>query len=241
MRTPRVYTAQAIEPHSRLELGSEASHYLLKVLRMQEGRELILFNGEGSEFPAMLSAASKKMAVLDIGEQRNLSKESPLYTELAIGLSKGERMDWVIQKATELGVTKLVPLLTERTEVKLKGDRLDKRIHHWKQIAISTCEQCQRNILPFISSAMPFEDYLAYASGSLKLVLHHRSEVALNAHPQPESVSLLVGPEGGLSEQEIQRALTKGFKPLTLGPRVLRTETAPLAALAVLQSHWGDI
>lgn len=240
MRIPRVYTPLSIQAHSHMELDSEASHHLLKVLRMQEGRELILFNGDGQEYPATIYSTHKKNAALEVGGSIDNNRESPLITELAVGLSKGDRMDWVVQKATELGVTQITPLFTERTEVKLKGDRLDKRLQHWRQVAISACEQCQRNQLPTITRPFGLHDYLNNCDNSLKLVLHHRSEQTLKDYPQPTSVSLLIGPEGGLSKQEIQQAITQGFEPLTLGPRVLRTETAPLAVLSVLQSLWGD-
>ena len=150
-------------------------------------------------------------------------------------------MDWVLQKATELGVTSITPLFTERTEVRLKGERLDKKQQHWQQILISACEQCQRNRLPELNSACALEDWIPQAQDGLRYVLHHRSDGGLPDNPQRQPVSLLIGPEGGLSDDEISAAQAHQFKALTLGPRVMRTETAPIAALSVLQFLWGDL
>ena len=241
MRIPRVYIAEQLSPDSTIELSPETSHYLLKVLRMNEGRELIAFDGCGGEYPATISSATKKIATISTGEKVNEHRESPLNTHLAIGLSRGERFDWVLQKATELGVTSITPLFTERTEVKLTGDRLQKKYEHWKQISISACEQCQRNFLPILNNATHFSDYIATESSELKFVLHHRSDQSLSEYGTPDSVSLLIGPEGGLSEEEIQQAENSGFRHLTLGPRILRTETAPIVSLSLVQSLWGDL
>ena len=156
-------------------------------------------------------------------------------------MSRGDRFDWVIQKSTELGVASITPLLSERTEVKLNEQRAEKKLQHWQHIAISACEQCGRNTLPVINAL----DQLAHWAGSVsaqhKLVLHHRATAVTAAPQQPKSLALLVGPEGGLSEAEINLAQTAGFTSMALGPRVLRTETAPVAALAILQSRWGDM
>lgn len=149
-------------------------------------------------------------------------------------------MEWVVQKATELGVSSVTPLLSERGEVKLRGERADKKQAQWQQIAYSACEQCQRNRPPQINPITPLHQLLAGESSALKLVLHHRSTAALQSYSAPTSVCLLIGPEGGFSDAEIDAAQAAGFQPLTLGPRVLRTETAPLAAIAALQTVWGD-
>jgi len=169
-----------------------------------------------------------------------LDMESPLRIEMGIAVSRGERMDWVVQKATELGVTAISPLFTERTEVKLKAERAAKKLRHWQQIAISACEQSGRNQLPTIADFKALPNWLSAVEADRKFVLHHRSD----DHPggeAPTSVALLIGPEGGLSEAEIEAAMDAGFEAMRLGPRVLRTETAPLAALSVLQSRWGDL
>jgi len=241
VRIPRIYTPQAITPSSLLELEEGASHHLLKVLRMQAGRELILFNNSGIEFPAVIEQSGKKIAVVSVGEEIPFNRESPLMTELAIGISRGDRFDWVLQKATELGVTRIVPLFTERTEVRLNNERLLKRQQQWEKILIGACEQCQRNTLPDLLPATPLQHYLDNCDTDYKFILHHRSETRLAELNKPSSVSLLIGPEGGLNSDEILQAEARGFTSLALGPRVLRTETAPIATLAIFQTLWGDI
>lgn len=240
MRIPRVFTHQALISNSTLTLAEPQSHYLSKVLRMQAGRELILFNGEGGEYNAEISVVHKKHVDVSVKEFTTENRQSHLQLELAIGVSRGERMDWVLQKATELGVTKIIPLMTERTEVKLGGERADKKMDHWQQIIISACEQCQRNLLPKLSEPKAYSEWVAQCDAELKFVLHHRDSKALPQEKTTQSVALLIGPEGGLDEDEIAQAIAKGFSPLTLGPRVLRTETAPVAAISLVQYLWGD-
>lgn len=241
MRIPRIYTEQPLQANTDIELEENASRHLGKVLRMQAGRELVLFNGQGGEYAATVSEVGKKAVRVSITAFNPVERESPLPIHLAIGVSRGERMDWVLQKATELGVTKITPLFTERTEVKLSGPRLEKKQQHWQQILISACEQCQRNSLPQLNGAQRFDEWLPSVDESRRFVLHHRTDVALADSAKPQSVALVIGPEGGLSTAEIQRALQHEFQPLALGPRVFRTETAPVAALSVLQYLWGDL
>ena len=240
MRIPRIYTRQNLLSGDTLELEEAASHHLSKVLRMQPGRELILFNGAGGEFAATIHEVSKKHVLVSIAEHSVDNRESPLDLELAIGISRGERFEWVLQKATELGVTKITPLITERTEVKVSGDRQEKMHERWQQIIISACEQCQRNLLPELSAAVQISDWLPQVTSDLRFVLHHRDSQRLPADQTPTSVTLLIGPEGGLSDREITHALEQDFNALTLGPRVLRTETAPVAAISLVQYLWGD-
>lgn len=240
MRIPRIFTEQNLLSGEQIELEESASHHLSKVLRMQAGRELILFNGAGGEFAATIHEVSKKYVAVSIGEHTVHNRESPLELELAIGISRGERFEWVLQKATELGVTKITPLITERTEVKTGGDRQEKMQDRWQQILISACEQSQRNLLPKLSAPIQFSDWLPSVNSDLRFVLHHRDSKMLPAEQKPQSVTLLIGPEGGLSESEIEQALAKSFNALTLGPRVLRTETAPVAAISLVQYLWGD-
>ena len=150
-------------------------------------------------------------------------------------------MDWVVQKATELGVTHITPLLTERTEVKLKAERAEKKLCHWQQIAVSACEQSGRNRVPHVAALTPLNNWLSATEANRKLVLHHRAIKGADPDSTPCSAALLIGPEGGLSDEEIQEAEGEGYQSLQLGPRVLRTETAPLAAITLLQSRWGDM
>jgi 16S rRNA (uracil1498-N3)-methyltransferase len=165
--------------------------------------------------------------------------ESPLHVHIGQGLSRGERMDWAIQKATELGVAEITPIVSSRCEVRLKDERTDKRMSHWRQVAISACEQCGRSVLPLIHPPLVLEDWLKQSSAELKLVLHPVAE-PLTSHRKPQSLAFLIGPEGGLSDNEVALAQSAGFQPARLGPRVLRTETAPIVALAVAQHLWGD-
>lgn len=240
MRIPRVFTKQHLLSGEQIELEESASHHLNKVLRMQVGRELILFNGAGGEFAATIHELSKKHVTISIAEHNIANRESPLELELAIGISRGERFEWVLQKATELGVTKITPLITERTEVKIGGERQEKLHDRWQHILISACEQCQRNLLPALSAPVQISEWLPTVNSDLRFVLHHRDSKTLPADQTPQSATLLIGPEGGLSESEIAQALDKNFNALTLGPRVLRTETAPVAAISLVQYLWGD-
>ncbi len=243
MRTPRIYTEQPLSGQSGLELEPAPSAHIARAMRMGPGDALTLFNGLGGEYAAVIAAVSKKTVVVEIGDFRNTELESPLAIHLGIAISRGDRMDWVIQKATELGVSHVSPLVTERTEVKLKGERADKKIQHWRQIGIAACEQCGRNRLPHIEPLHALPDWLAATTGETKLVLHHRALRAdsTSTEHKPSKISLLIGPEGGLSELEIGLAEQAHFQALRLGPRVMRTETAPLAAIAILQSRWGDM
>lgn len=242
MRCPRIFTPQTLAPDTALTLDAQAAHHVGRVLRMQVGEALILFNGDGGEYRATIVAADKKSVQVTTGTANMDARESPLAIHLGIAISKGERMDWVLQKATELGVARITPLQTERVEVRLRGEREEKKSAHWRAIAVAACEQCGRNRIPTISEIQPLADWLANIEAERKFVLHHRSVATLDSDAeQPQSVALLIGPEGGLSEAEITCAEQNGFASLRLGPRILRTETAPLAALSVLQYLWGDL
>lgn len=241
MRIPRLYLPGPLNSGAELTLGAQESHYLGKVLRLQPGHPLVVFDGQGQEYQAELLSSQKRAAQVLVGEGGPVSRESPLHSHLAIGISRGERMDWVLQKATELGVSAITPLFTARTEVRLQGERLEKKQAHWRQITISACEQCQRNQLPELHPAQTLEQFLPQAGSGLKLVLHHRSAQNLQTMAAPERVTLLVGPEGGLTDLEIESAIGQyQFQPMRLGPRVLRTETAPVVALTAVQLLWGD-
>jgi len=230
-----------LSPDLEVDLEPSASHHILKVLRMSEGRSVTLFNGDGYEYCAKVVSAEKKTATLRVLNQQHLANCSPLTSELAIGLSKGDRIDWVIQKATELGVSVISPLFTERCEVRLTNERINKKLVSWEKIIISACEQCRRNILPHLRRPSNLSNYLASCDADMKLLLHHRSNTSLGDMVAPKSVALLVGPEGGLSDEEICQAECAGFSPIVFGKRVMRTETAPIAALSIMQYLWGDL
>jgi 16S rRNA (uracil1498-N3)-methyltransferase len=241
MRIPRIHTGQTLQGNTDLQLEPGSSQHIARALRMRAGDMLTLFNGEGGEYAAEILAVDKKKVLVRTGARQQRDLESTLQIHLGIAVSRGDRMDWVIQKATELGVYELTPLFTERTEVKLTGDRADKKIQHWRQVAISACEQCGRNHLPTVNPMQTLDQWLCTTEADRKLVLHHRADPIGNAGDTPGSLALLVGPEGGLDGAEIEAAEQAGFSSLRLGPRVLRTETAPLAAIAILQAYWGDM
>jgi 16S rRNA (uracil1498-N3)-methyltransferase len=241
MRITRIYSAEKLTSHTTVALQPGPSRHLARVLRLAVGDLLTLFDGHGGEYPGEITAIDKKAVQVRTGEHRESESESPLAIHLGIGVSRGERMDWLIQKSTELGVTAVTPLLTEHTGVKLSGERATKKIQHWQQVAISACEQCGRNRPPVIHELQRAEDWLDSTVAEQKFVLHHRAQTIDVSGTKPGSIALLVGPEGGLSESEIAAAERSGYAALRLGPRVLRTETAPLAAIAILQAWWGDM
>lgn len=227
-----------------LALGQHAlpeaqAHYIGRVLRLAVGDTVQLFNGSGQEFVGVLSEVGKKIVSVELHEQFAGLSESPLHIHLGQGVSRGERMDWAIQKATELGVAEITPLVSERCEVRLKDERADKRLAHWRQIAISACEQCGRSVLPVIHAPLSLAAWQEQVHADLKLVLHPVAE-PLVGRARPGSLAFLIGPEGGLSEAEVEAAKASGFQAARLGPRVLRTETAPVVALSVAQQLWGD-
>ncbi|MGI0118853.1 16S rRNA (uracil(1498)-N(3))-methyltransferase [Zooshikella sp. RANM57] len=240
MRIPRIYTSQPLSHTEHLMLDSLAANHVGKVLRMKPGEQIYLFNGTGDCYLAELTEVSKKTVVANVLKKNSAQCESPLSIHIGQCLSRGERMDYAIQKATELGVTQITPLFSTRCEVKLPKERQEKKLQHWRQIAISACEQCGRNVLPEIHAPLPVDQWLTQRSEALRLVLHHHAATPLGNHKQPNDIALLIGPEGGLTEEEVNLANQHQFHSTTFGPRVLRTETAPVAALSVLQYCWGD-
>ena len=220
------------------QLPDAPAHYIGRVLRLAPGAAVQLFDGSGQEYRGELVEVGKKQVSVELREQLAGMAESGLRIHLGQGLSRGERMDWAIQKATELGVAELTPIVSERCEVRLNDERADKRLAHWRQIAISACEQCGRSIVPTIHAPMALQDWVSL-DAELKLVLHPVAD-PLASHQRPDSLAFLIGPEGGLSDGEINQARNAGFLPARLGPRVLRTETAPVVALSVAQQLWGD-
>ena len=247
MLRPRFHTTQTLVAGTALALEADASRHVAKALRMRAGDRLCLFDGGGREAAAEVAAIDRDRVTVRIDSVAAVDRESPLAVTLAIGVSRGDRMDFVVQKATELGVVRIQPLLTERTGVRLDASRWEKKQAHWQRIAISACEQCGRNRVPIVADAAPLHDMLGTASRggdeALRLFLHP-ADAAHAAATLPQSVAslvLFVGPEGGFSDSEVDAARAAGGVPLALGPRVLRTETAPIAALAVVQARWGDL
>ena len=221
------------------QLPEAQAHYIGRVLRHAAGDAVQLFDGSGQEFLGELIEVGKKTVRVELREQFAGQPESPLHIHLGQGLSRGERMDWAIQKATELGAQVISPIIGARCEVRLKDERTDKRMAHWRQVAISACEQCGRSTAPVIHAPLLLADWLKQTEAELKLVLHPVAE-PLVSHARPSTLAFLIGPEGGLSEGEVEQAKAAGYHAARLGPRVLRTETAPVVALAVAQQLWGD-
>lgn len=236
----RFFVPLPLTDATELALPDDVAHHLLRVLRSEVGTRFTLFNGDGGAWEAELVEAGKKTATARLLAYSPADRQSPLATHLGQVMSKGDRMDYAIQKATELGVTAITPLTSERCELRLRGEeRADKKLEHWRRLALAACEQSGRNRLPVIHEPMALAAWGAQVTADLKLVLAPAVAGALPGE-RVASVALLVGPEGGLSAAEIAAVLAQGFQPWQLGPRVLRTETAPVAALALLQARFGD-
>jgi len=238
----RLYCDFALSPGAEIVLPEAAARHAVTVLRLQVGDTLNVFNGAGGEYSASLVAVSKRETRVRLIAFQATERESPMDITLALGISAGERMDYSLQKATELGVTAIQPLATERSVVKLAGERADKRLQHWQHVVIAACEQCGRNRVPAVAPVQKLFAYLAAVDRSMRrLLLSPNAATPLKRVPPAASVVLLIGAEGGLAPSEYQAAEASGFEPVSLGPRILRTETAPVAALAVLQALWGDM
>ncbi|MCW8335736.1 16S rRNA (uracil(1498)-N(3))-methyltransferase [Vibrio paucivorans] len=242
MRIPRIYHPETIHQLGTLALSDDAAGHIGRVLRMKEGQDVLLFDGSGAEFPATISSVGKKNVDVNITERIERSSESPLDLHLGQVVSRGDKMEFTIQKSVELGVNTITPLISERCGVKLDQKRFEKKLAQWQKIAISACEQCGRNTVPVIRPIMQLKQWCAEQTDALKLNLHPRAKYSINTLPTPiEKVRLLIGPEGGLSEQEIDMTQDYQFEETLLGPRVLRTETAALTAITALQVRFGDL
>lgn len=252
MRDIRIFCPTPLAAGAEVELPASGAQHVTKVLRLREGAELTLFDGTGGEWSAQITTLRKDRVTVRPDSHTTIERESPLAITLLQGLARGEKMDWIIQKATELGVARLVPIATLRSVVQLEHDRVEKKLAHWRSVAISACEQSGRNRVPEIATPVPLDAACAIAA-SRGIGMHCFAlapgdapsfQQALSALPDaPESLRLtiLVGPEGGLSEAELERAAGCGFRAVSLGPRVMRTETAGAAAIAIAQALLGDL
>ncbi|MCE0494134.1 16S rRNA (uracil(1498)-N(3))-methyltransferase [Vibrio salinus] len=242
MRIPRLFHPSPIGDLQQTELSDDAAGHIARVLRMQQGQPVILFDGTGYEYTATISDITKKQVSVSIDEVRLKNIESPLNLHLGQVISRGDKMEFTIQKSVELGINTITPLLSERCGVKLDVKRFEKKHNQWQKIAIAACEQCGRNVIPEIRPVMPLEKWCAEQTDALKLNLHPRAKYSINTLPEPVSrIRLLIGPEGGLSEEEIIMTEKYQFEEILLGPRVLRTETAALTAITALQVRFGDL
>lgn len=241
MRIPRIYFSKPIQLNQEFNLDDEAANHVGRVLRMTTGAELMLFNGDGFNYPARISRSDKKTVSVVVSAQQCNDVESPVSIHLGQGISRGDRMDFAIQKAVELGVTEITPLFTERCGVKLDGERLIKRNEQWQKIAISACEQSGRSVVPVVHPAIALGDWLQQPTKELKLTLHPWAKDTIKTLEPNHKIRLVIGPEGGFSELEMAHTSDAGFTGIQLGPRVLRTETAALTAISALQLQFGDL
>jgi 16S rRNA (uracil1498-N3)-methyltransferase len=241
MRQTRIYTDLPLAPGHGASLPTVVAQHLVQVLRLRPGDNFIVFNGNGRDYPAKVISANRHEVRILIGAPGEPEPSLPLSVHLGLGISKGERLDFSIQKAIELGVAEITPLFCERSVVQLSGERLTKRQAHWQGILVAACEQSGRRRLPRLHPALNLDTWAAQGH-SYPLLLDHRASHSLpSLHPPGPALTLLVGPEGGLAPPERERAYQSGFTGVRIGPRILRTETAPLAALAIAQALWGDL
>ncbi len=237
----RIHLAPPLQEGSEIALPEEAFRHLVQVLRLREGEAFTAFCGDGAEYEATLTAVAKRSATLRLGARREVDRESPLQLTLAQCVSKGDRMDYTLQKAVELGVQRILPLLSSRSVVKLDGERWEKKLDHWRGIVVSACEQSGRTRIPEVAAPLALDRWLPDCGETgLRLTLDPLASQGLSTLPEVRSATLLIGPEGGLSDHEIRQAAQAGFQGLRVGPRVLRTETAGVAVLAALQARFGD-
>lgn len=241
MRNPRFYEPQSLTENTIITLSDDATQHI-RVLRLKVSDSITLFNGEGGQYQATLTDVQKRSCQVKITSYQSTDNESPLHLHLGQVISRGDRMEFVIQKAVELGVNEITPLISERCGVKLNAERMAKKQQQWQKIAIAACEQSGRNIVPVIHATQTLPQWCEEEINCCKLTLHPRAKYSINTLPDDiNHVRLLIGPEGGLSDQEINLTETLAFTETLLGPRILRTETAALTAITALQCRFGDL
>jgi 16S rRNA (uracil1498-N3)-methyltransferase len=241
MRTPRLFSDQPLLVGTEVVLEGSAVQYLVKVLRARVGDTVILFDGQGQQGTATIKAIAKHSVSAQLDTITTPQTEPSLQTHLGLCLSKGDRFDWAIQKATELGVSSISPLYSTRVDFTVPPDRLAKRLSHWQHIVTSACEQSGRVRIPTVNAPTSLTNWVSETAADVKLVLHCDVHSTPPLAAKPQSVALLVGPEGGLTDEEVATAERHHFQPWQLGPRILRTETAPVVALSVIGAQWGDL
>jgi 16S rRNA (uracil1498-N3)-methyltransferase len=243
MRLTRVHVSEPLTSGRRHTIEGDAANHIARVLRLEPGAPLTVFDGRGGEYSARIESLRKNAVIIEVQERSPTSRESSLSLTLAQGVSRGERMDWVVQKATELGVTAIVPVLTERTVVKLDARQSERKLTHWQGIAVAACEQSGRDKLPDIVAPLALHDFLRGIDlQTTRLLLSPTGTQRVTDLKAPErKVIVLIGPEGGLAETEQRAAIGAGFLAVRMGPRILRTETAAVAALTLLQHQFGDL
>ena len=242
----RFYHSKTININEIIFLDDFATHHALKVLRLKKGDELILFNGDGYDFQGQIINIAKKRVEVMINSRRIVANESNLKVTLLQALISNEKMDLIIQKTTELGISEIQPIVCQRGIVKIKNDKIEKRLLHWKQVSIGACEQCGRAKIPVINKPENITKYLEkiiMSDKSLKIILSPTAIKSLNeiSYSIDQNIKVLIGPEGGFSKKELELATKKNFLPVKIGPRILRTETAPISIMSILQYEYGDI
>jgi 16S rRNA (uracil1498-N3)-methyltransferase len=243
MHVPRLYLPLTLVEGETLGLGEQSAHHATHVLRLRPGATIRIFDGKGCEHEAMIREVRRTQVTVELGKAVESIPEPPFAITLAQGIPRGDRMDLILQKAVELGGTNVQPLWTARSQTRASGERLEKRLRHWLGVMISACEQCGRATLPGLEAPVEYRSWLTGTHRhDCRLLLAPEARQSLGTmQPPGDSILLLVGPEGGISAEETTLAVAAGFKPVRLGPRILRTETAALAMLAGLQSLWGDL
>ena len=236
MRVPRIFQDSPLDEGILLELDERATKHLIQVLRFEVGRELVLFNGLGGEFKACISTIKKRSVMVEVLEEVQVDRESAVHIHLGQCVSKGDRFDFALQKAVELGVKEITPILSMRSQLKLHSERKEKKLKHWRQIAVSACEQSGRTKNIILNAPCSLPDFLegSLSKDNTKLILHPDTEQKISSVQASGDYSLLIGPEGGFDDQEIELAIKKHFSCIKLGKQVLRTETAPIAAIAAI-------
>ena len=238
MKTIRLYQNTPFTEGKTAELDSDNSHHLNKVLRFPVGKNITVFNGDGFDYTALVQDAKKTTSLKVISKARN-NTESKLDLTLAQGIAKGEKMDFLIQKAVELGVTRIIPMKLERCVVRLSDEKVQKKIDHWQKIANHACEQSGRSVIVSLSNPLSLEELLEETNHN-GFVLHHRAQIGLSQLKETSKATILIGPEGGLTQKEVSDSEVSGYQSILIGKRVLRTETASLAAIANMQLLWGS-
>jgi 16S rRNA (uracil1498-N3)-methyltransferase len=241
MAPPRIFCEARLGPGAQFSLGEDASNHVGRALRLRAGDALTVFDGRGGEYEAAILRIDRDRIDVKVGAFLDVEREAPFEVGLVQGLPEADKMDWILQKSVELGAAWIQPVVCERSVVRLSGERAARRASHWQRVVVAACEQCGRNRVPEMRPTLAFRDWAARPGGGARWMLAPGGSEDLAAQPVPAGpVELLAGPEGGLSEREVDIAFTIGFRALALGPRTLRTETAPLAALAAMNALWGD-
>ena len=241
MATPRIHCDVRLGPGAQFPLSADAAQHVSKALRLKAGDGLVVFDGRGGEYEACIQRVDRGNVDVKVGAFRDVEREAAFRVGLVQGLPEADKMDWIIQKAVELGVAYVQPLVCDRSVVRLSGERAERRKSHWQRVAVAACEQSGRNRIPEVRETLSFQNWLAAPSDAPRWMFSPGgAPLAARAEAPPDGLELLVGPEGGLSEREAELAASRGCERVGLGPRVLRTETAPIAALAAMHALWGD-